>query len=102
MGSVYIPYGKDGSENFKRMRNRYNIRKLFDTKQTLRRSLMKTRPERDPQQMQQCAYRILYDCGETGRPLAVLLREHTDNFKEGLLEKSKLAQPNIPTKRVIE
>jgi hypothetical protein len=30
--------------------------------------------------------------GETGRPQAVRLREHRHNFKEGLLEKSKLAQ----------
>jgi hypothetical protein len=30
--------------------------------------------------------------GETGRPLAVRLREHKQNLKEGLLEKSKLAQ----------
>jgi hypothetical protein len=29
---------------------------------------------------------------ETGRPLAVRLREHRHNLKEGLLEKSKLAQ----------
>jgi hypothetical protein len=29
---------------------------------------------------------------ETGRPLAVQIREHRHNLKEGLLEKSKLAQ----------
>jgi hypothetical protein len=30
--------------------------------------------------------------GETGRPLAVRIREHKYNLKQGLLEKSKLAQ----------
>jgi hypothetical protein len=35
------------------------------------------------------------ECGrscvdETGRPLAMQLREHRHNFKQGLLEKSKL------------
>jgi hypothetical protein len=37
------------------------------------------------------------ECGgsyvaETGRPLAVRIREHMQNLKQGLLEKSKLAQ----------
>jgi hypothetical protein len=30
--------------------------------------------------------------GETGRSLAVLLREHRHNLKQGLLEKQKLSQ----------
>jgi Na+-translocating ferredoxin:NAD+ oxidoreductase RnfC subunit len=30
--------------------------------------------------------------GETGRPVAVRLREHRHNLQQGLLEKSKLAQ----------
>jgi hypothetical protein len=45
----------------------------------------------------QCVYSIPCECGrsyigEKGRPLAVRLREHRHNLKEGLLEKSKLAQ----------
>jgi hypothetical protein len=46
-----------------------------------------------------CVYSIPCECGrsyeyigETGRPLAVRLREHKHNLREGLLEKSKLAQ----------
>jgi hypothetical protein len=58
---------------------------------------MKARPERKLQQTTQCVYSIPCECGrsyigETGRPLAVLLREHRQNIKEGLLEKSQLAQ----------
>jgi predicted GIY-YIG superfamily endonuclease len=44
-----------------------------------------------------CVYSIPCECGrsyigETGRPLAVRLREHRHNLKQGLLDKSKLAQ----------
>jgi hypothetical protein len=58
---------------------------------------MKTRPEKDPQQMAQYVCIIPCECGrsyigETGRPLAVQLHEHRHILKEGLLEKSKLAQ----------
>jgi predicted GIY-YIG superfamily endonuclease len=54
---------------------------------------MKTRQERNPQQRAQCVYSILCECGrsyngETGRPLAVRVREHRQNLQEGLLEKS--------------
>jgi hypothetical protein len=48
LGSVYIPYVKGVSEKFRRIGNRYSIRTIFKTKHTLRSSLMKTRPERDP------------------------------------------------------
>jgi hypothetical protein len=97
LGSVYIPYVKGVSEKFKRIGNRYNIRKIFKTKHTLRSSLMKTRPERDPLQTAQCFYSIPCECGrsyigETDRPLAVRLREHRYSLQQGLLEKSKLAQ----------
>jgi hypothetical protein len=44
LGSVYIRYLKGVSEKLKRIGNRYNIRKVFKTKHTLRGSLMKTRP----------------------------------------------------------
>jgi predicted GIY-YIG superfamily endonuclease len=53
---------------------------------------MKTRPGRDPQQTAQCVYSIPSErgrsyIGETGRPLAVRLREHRHNLQQGLLEK---------------
>jgi hypothetical protein len=62
-----------------------------------RSSLLKARPERDPQQMAQCVCNILCDCdrsyiGKTGRPIAVQLRENRHNLKEGLLEKLKLVK----------
>jgi hypothetical protein len=56
---------------------------------------MKTRLEGNPQQMAQCIYSIPCECGrsyivETGRPLAIQLREHRHNLRVGLQEKSKL------------
>ena len=83
---VHIPYVKGVSEKFRRKGNRYNVRTIFKIKHTLRSSLVKTGPESDPRETAQRA------CGETGRPLAVRLREHRHNLKEGLLEKCKLAQ----------
>jgi hypothetical protein len=91
-GSMYIPYVKGVSERFKRIGNRYNIRTIFKIKHILRSSLMKTRLERDPLQTAQSIYNIPCECGrsyigETGRPLAVRLREPKHNLKDVLLEK---------------
>jgi hypothetical protein len=51
LGCVYIPCAKGVSEKFKRIGNRHNIRLICRTKHILRRSLLKNRLERDPQQM---------------------------------------------------
>jgi hypothetical protein len=76
LGSVFISYVKGVSEKFKRIGNRYTIRMIFKTKDTLRISLIKTRPERDTQPTAQYVYSIPCECGrsyidEKGRPLAV-------------------------------
>jgi hypothetical protein len=60
--------------------------------------LVKTRPVRDAQQTKQCVYNIPFDCGwcyigDTSRPLEVRIKQHKYNLTQGLLEKSKLAQP---------
>jgi hypothetical protein len=83
------------SKKFKRTWNQCNIT-IFKTEYTLRSSLTKTRPERDPQQVTQCVYSIPCECGrnyirETCRPLAVRFREHRHSVKEGLLVKSKFS-----------
>jgi hypothetical protein len=94
---VVIPYVKGISEKFKRIGNRYNIKTIFKTKHTLRDTLMRTRPISDPQQTSYCIYSIPCECGrsyigEPDRPLAMRIREHRHNSKNGLLGKSKLAQ----------
>jgi hypothetical protein len=84
------------SDKFKRIGNRCNIRTIFQTKYTLRSTVMRTRPMSDPQLTAQCIYNIPCECGrsyigETGRPLSVRIGEHKLNLKS-LLDKSKLAQ----------
>jgi hypothetical protein len=95
LGYVYIPHVKGVSEKFKCIRNQYNTRTIFKTKDTLRSLILKSRPDRDTQQMAQCVYRIPCECGRgyTGetlaRLLALRLHEHSHSLKDGLLEKSK-------------
>jgi hypothetical protein len=84
------------SEKFRLVGNQYNIRTISKTKHTLRSSHMKTRLERDLLQTAQWIYNIPCECGrsyigETGRPLALRLREHRHSLQQGLLEKLKLA-----------
>jgi hypothetical protein len=64
LGSVYIPFVKCLSAKFKRTGKRYNIMTIFKTKLSLRSSLVKTRPERDRQQMTRYVYSIPRECGK--------------------------------------
>jgi hypothetical protein len=96
LGSVYISYVKGVSEKVKHIGNRYNIRTIFKTKHTLRSSLTKTRGK-EIRSREHSVSSFPYECGrsyigETGRHLAVRLREDRHNLQQGLLEKSKLAQ----------
>jgi hypothetical protein len=52
--AVYVPYAKGVLEKFKFMGNLCNIKTIFKTKPSLRSLLMKTRQERDLQQIAQC------------------------------------------------
>jgi hypothetical protein len=88
---------KGVSEKFKHTGKQYNIRMIFKTKHTLRRSLMKTRTETNLQQMPQCIYSIPCEygrsyIGETGIYLVTELCEHRHSLTEDLPEKLKLAQ----------
>jgi hypothetical protein len=85
LASVFIPCVKGVSEKFNCIWNRYNIRTISKTEHSLY------------EFTDECIYSIPSDRGrsyndETGRPLAVRLSEHRHNLKDGLLEKSKLAQ----------
>jgi hypothetical protein len=58
---------------------------------------MRTKVERNQQQMAQFVYSIPCECGrsyvgETGRPLVMQLHEYRHNVRECILQKSKLAQ----------
>jgi hypothetical protein len=97
LGTAVIPYVKGVSEKFIRIGNRHNIRTVFKTSHILRRSLVKMRLDRDPLDTRHCVCSIPSECsqsnmGEMGRQLGACLREHQNNLKQGLMEKSKLAQ----------
>jgi hypothetical protein len=84
-GTVIIQYVKGISEKFRCTGNRFNVRTIFNTKYTLRGTLMKTEPVTDAQQMKQCVYNIPRDCGkcyigETSRPSEVHIKEHKYNL----------------------
>jgi predicted GIY-YIG superfamily endonuclease len=96
--TIFIPYVKGISDMFKRIGNKYNIKTIFKTEHTLRNVFVRTKPDtKSQQQIKHCIYSIPCECGrryigETSRPLEVRIKEHKHNLKEGLLEKSKLAQ----------
>jgi predicted GIY-YIG superfamily endonuclease len=97
LSTVVIPYVKGILEKFRRIGERYNIKTVFKTRQTLHSFLTRTRPHREVQDMRQCIYSIPCECGrcytgETGRPLGIRIREHMNNLKQGLMEKSRLAK----------
>jgi hypothetical protein len=54
LSAVVIPYVKGISEKLRRIGERYNIKTVFKTKQTLRSFLTRTRPNREVQGMRQC------------------------------------------------
>jgi hypothetical protein len=94
---VNMPYIKGISEKFRRIGEWYNIKTLFKTRQTLRSMLIRTRPNREVQDMRQCIYSIPCECGrcyivETGRPFSVQIGEHMNNLKQGLMKESRLAK----------
>jgi hypothetical protein len=96
LSTVLIPYMKGISEEFRCTGERYNIKTVFKTRQTLRIMLTRTRPHREVQDMRKCIYSIPCEfgrcyIGETGRPLGIRILEHMNNLKQGLMEKFRLA-----------
>jgi hypothetical protein len=61
LGYVQIPYVKDVLQKLKCKANWY-IRMIFKTEHTLTSSFVKTRPERDLQQMAHCICSIPHEC----------------------------------------
>jgi hypothetical protein len=92
LGSAYIPRVKDVSEKLKCIG-----KTTFQTKHIFRSSHMETRPDREPLQTARFICNVPCECGrsfisETGRHLAVLVRERRHTLQQSLLEKSKLSQ----------
>ena len=93
-----IPYVQGISEKIRRVGRKYNIKTAFKTHNTLRQSLVKTKPKSCQQDTKNCVYSIkCNNCpreylGETKRPLNVRIKEHKQNTLRGLTDKSKIAQ----------
>src|SRR5436190_22366147 len=93
-----IPYVQGISEKISRIGRKYNIKTAFRTHNTLRQSLVKTKPKSSVQESKNCVYSIkCNNCpreyvGETKRPLNVRIKEHEQNTRRGLTDKSKIAQ----------
>lgn len=93
-----IPYVPGLSEKIRRVARKFKIRTAFKTQNTLRQCLVKTKPKNGTQDSKNCIYRInCKNCarpyyGETKRPLNTRIKEHRENTKKGLVDKSKIAQ----------
>lgn len=92
-----IPYVPGLSEKIRRLGRNFNVRTAFKTHSTLRQSLVKTKPRNGTQESKNCIYSIKCSCsreyiGETKRPLNIRIKEHKENTRKGLTDKSKIAQ----------
>src|SRR5204863_488936 len=93
-----IPYVPGLSEKIRRVARKFKVRTAFKTQNTLRQCLVKTKPKNGTQGSKNCVYRInCNSCsrpyyGETKRPLNVRIKEHRENTRKGLVDKSKIAQ----------
>jgi hypothetical protein len=86
-----ILYVKGVSEKFRHIGNRYDIKTVFKTRNTLRNSLMRTRPISSPQKTVDCICSIACECGrsyteETGILWPAGLGEHKENMEIGHVE----------------
>ncbi len=92
-----IPYVPGLSEKLRRLARKFKVRTAFRTQNTLRQSLVKTKPRNVTQESKNCVYSIKCSCdreyiGETKRPLSIRVKEHKENTRKGFTEQSKIAQ----------
>ena len=95
--NLTIPYIAGMSDKIKRIGNKFNVRTVFKTKDTLRSILTRTKPLNEEQNSKNCIYSIPCECGkyyigETSRPLNVRIKEHQNLIKKYQIEKSKIAE----------
>ena len=95
--TVSLPYSRGLSEKIRRICGRYNIRTVFRSDTTLRRTLTKVRPPTPKEHTKNCIYDIPCSCGrsykgETSRPLSVRLEEHRKATIRGETLRSGVAE----------
>jgi hypothetical protein len=102
---VLIPYSRGVAQKFRRIGTHYNIRTIYKTECTSGNYLRKTKPKLDKLQRPQCVCKSACECGrsytgERGSPVAVRLKEHKYNLKEGFVMSQNWL--HMPLKRVTE
>ena len=97
--TVYIPYIGATSDKIRRICSHYNIRTVFDSKDTIKSRLCKTAPKWPTPRTKNCVYEIpsqppcnMVYIGQTKRALEVRLAEHKRNIKNGDTVSSTLAE----------
>ena len=93
-----LPYIGPGSEKLKRICARHNIKVVFSSKETLRRSLCQTAPKTELNETKNCVYEVpCLGCetayiGQTKRHLKVRLAEHKRSLQMAETSTSGIAQ----------
>ena len=92
-----IPYIPGISEKIKRVGDKFQVKTVFKTENTMRSILTQTKPKNEEQSSKNCIYSIPCVCGkyytgETKRPLSVRTKEHKYNIKKRHIDKSKLTE----------
>ena len=95
--NLIIPYIQGFSDKIKRISQKFNIRTIFKTNNTLRSLLTKTKPLNENEVNKNVIYKIPCHCGkfyigETCRSLPKRIKEHQKYIKQNEFHKSKLTQ----------
>jgi len=95
--TVTIPYRKGMAEKIKRINNKFNVRTVFSSQNTIRSFVTKVKPKNIEQETKNVVYKIKCECnsnyyGQTSRPLKIRIQEHKQNINEKLNSASKLSE----------
>ena len=95
--TITLEYVPNFSEKIRRVLADFNVRTVFKSSTTLRSLLCQTKPNDSLQRSKEVVYSLPCQCsdiyiGETGRPLAVRIKEHKDNVSRRKVFSSLVAE----------
>jgi hypothetical protein len=97
-GTVVIPYSGPLTQKLKRICNKFKIRLVATSKDTIRKRISRVAPPRNKEDTQGVVYQVpMEPCGkvyigETGRTLKTRISEHRNALKNLSLERSGVAE----------
>ena len=99
--TIVLPYIPRLSEKIKRIGNKYNIRVVFNSKETIKSKLVNFKPK-SKKSPKEIIYNIPCECGksyigETGRTVEIRLKEHQASIKKCDPDISKLTEHSLKT-----